>query len=114
MNLQNKLTRALCGAGLALAFAIVPAACVLSPVSAAAQASSMSAMHSNAMGQVDINTATEGQLRAVPGIGSAYAKRIVQSRPYSSKDQLVTKGVLPRGVYDKVKGQLVAHRMGKK
>lgn len=111
MNLQNKLTRALCGAGLALAFAVVPATLVLSPVPAAAQASSMSAMHSNMTGQVDINTASESQLREVPGIGSAYAKRIVQNRPYSSKDQLVTKGVLPKGVYDKVKGRLVAHRM---
>jgi competence protein ComEA len=60
--------------------------------------------------QVDINSATADQLRAVPGIGSVYAKRIIASRPYSSKDQLVSKGVLPQGVYDKVKGYLVAHR----
>jgi DNA uptake protein ComE-like DNA-binding protein len=65
------------------------------------------------MGQVDINTASEAQLKAVPGIGDVYAKRIVKNRPYTSKDQLVSKGVMPQGVYDKVKGQLVAHRVKK-
>jgi competence protein ComEA len=52
-------------------------------------------------------------LKAINGIGDVYAKRIVQNRPYVSKDQLVTKGVLPQGVYDKIKGQVVAHRMKK-
>ena len=110
MNLRNQLTRVVCGAGLALAFTIVPATWALSPAPAPQKPSTMSAMQ---MGQVDINTATESQLKAVPGIGDVYAKRIVQNRPYSSKDQLVSKGVLPQGVYDKVKGQLVAHRMKK-
>lgn len=112
MNLRNQITRTLCGAGLALAFAIVPATWMLAPTPASAKTSAMSAMQSQ-MGQVDINTASESQLKAVPGIGDAYAKRIVQNRPYSSKDQLVTKGVLPQGVYDKVKGRLVAHRAKK-
>ncbi len=111
MNFQNRLNRMLCGAGLALAFTVVPATWALSPVPATQKASTMPAM--SQMGQVDINTATEAQLKAVPGIGDVYAKRIVASRPYNSKDQLVTKGVLPQGVYDKVKGQLVARRMKK-
>ncbi len=71
----------------------------------------MSAMNSQS-GPVDINTATESQLKAIPGIGDVYAKRIIANRPYNSKDQLVKKGVLPKGVYDKIKGQIVAHRIG--
>ena len=109
MNLRNQLGRVLCGTGLALALAVVPATWALSPASGTGQAGAVSAMQ----GQVDINTATEGQLKAVPGIGDVYAKRIVAGRPYNSKDQLVSKGVLPQGVYDKVKGQLVARRMKK-
>jgi competence protein ComEA len=112
MNLKNQLTRILCGAGLALTFAVAPAALALSPTPAPQKPSTMSAM-SSTMGPVDINTATVDQLKAVPGIGDVYAARIIKSRPYSSKDQLVTKGVLPQGVYDKVKGQIVAHRMKK-
>ena len=107
MNLRSQLSRVVCGTGLALALAVVPATWALSPAAGAKHAATMSAMQ----GQVDINTATEAQLKAVPGIGDVYAKRIVKSRPYNSKDQLVTKGVMPQGVYDKVKGQLVAHRM---
>ena len=110
MNVRNHLTRILCGAGLALTLAAVPAAWALSPASGAPQSSSMSSMHSQ-MGQVDINTASASQLRALPGVGHTYAKRIIQNRPYTSKDQLVTKGVLPQGVYNKIKNQIVAHRM---
>ncbi len=112
MDLRNRLNRIICGAGLALAFAIVPSTWANSPAPQKKQSSSMSAMGSQ-MGQLDINTATESQLKALPGVGDVYAKRIISNRPYSSKDQLVSKGALPQGVYDKVKGQLVAHRMKK-
>jgi competence protein ComEA len=109
MNFKNQLTRILCGAGLALTFAVVPAALALSPTPAPQKPSTMSAMSA----PVDINTASVDQLKAVPGIGDVYAARIIKNRPYSAKDQLVTKGVLPQGVYDKIKGQIVAHRMKK-
>ncbi len=112
MNLRKQWTRIICGAGLMLALAIVPATRALSPSPATQKASAMSAMQSS-MGQVDINTATESQLKAVPGIGDVYAKRIVANRPYTSKDQLVSKGVMPQGVYDKIKSKLVAHKMKK-
>ena len=59
---------------------------------------------------IDLNSATPDQLKSIPGIGDAYAKRIVDGRPYTAKNQLVTKGVLPQGVYDKVKDRIVARR----
>jgi competence protein ComEA len=47
-------------------------------------------------------------LRAVPGIGEAYAKRIVAGRPYRAKNELVQKKVVPAGVYEKAKDRLIA------
>lgn len=57
---------------------------------------------------VDINSATEAELQALPGIGDAYAKKIVAGRPYAKKDQLLSRKILPKATYDKIKGQLVA------
>ena len=57
---------------------------------------------------LDINTATPDQLKAIPGIGDAYSKRIIDGRPYTAKNQLVTRGILPQGVYDKIKDQIIA------
>ena len=57
---------------------------------------------------IDINTATEAELRTIPGIGEAYAKKIVAGRPYRAKSDLVQKKILPQGVYEKVKDQIVA------
>jgi DNA uptake protein ComE-like DNA-binding protein len=57
---------------------------------------------------VDINTATADQLKTIAGIGDAYSAKIIKGRPYKRKDELVQKGILPQGVYDKVKNQIIA------
>jgi competence protein ComEA len=57
---------------------------------------------------LDINSASEDDLKALPGIGDAYAKKIVDSRPYKRKDELVQKKVIPQGTYDKIKDQVIA------
>ena len=57
---------------------------------------------------IDLNTASEADLKMVPGIGDAYAKKIVQNRPYKRKDELVQKKVVPQARYDKIKNHVVA------
>jgi|APHig6443718053_1056840.scaffolds.fasta_scaffold187346_1 DNA uptake protein ComE-like DNA-binding protein len=57
---------------------------------------------------VDINTATEAELKAIPGIGDAYAAKIIAGRPYAKKDQLKSRNILPAPVYEKTKDLIVA------
>jgi competence protein ComEA len=59
---------------------------------------------------LDINTATSAQLKALPGMGDAYAARIIAGRPYTAKNQLTMRGILPPAAYDKIKPLIVAHR----
>jgi DNA uptake protein ComE-like DNA-binding protein len=57
---------------------------------------------------IDINSASEATLRTIPGIGEAYAKKIIAGRPYKGKNELVSKKVLPEGVYEKIKDHVIA------
>lgn len=57
---------------------------------------------------VDINTATDAELKSIPGLGDAYVAKIVVGRPYAKKDQLKSRNILPGPVYEKIKDSIIA------
>lgn len=62
------------------------------------------------VGKLDLNSATEAELAQLPGIGEARAKAIVKGRPYTGKDELKRKKIVPASVYEKIKDRVIAHK----
>jgi DNA uptake protein ComE-like DNA-binding protein len=57
---------------------------------------------------LDINSASAGELDALPGIGKAYSAAIIKGRPYKGKDDLVNKNIVPQKTYDGIKDKIIA------
>ncbi len=58
-----------------------------------------------AVARVDLNTATLAQLNALKG-GGTIGRAIIQRRPYGAVDQLLSKRVLSRATYERIKDQV--------
>jgi radical SAM superfamily enzyme with C-terminal helix-hairpin-helix motif len=51
-------------------------------------------------------------LKTLPGIGDAEARKIIAGRPWLTKADLVTKGVLAEGRYVAIRNRIVAANPG--
>jgi competence protein ComEA len=115
-----QLTRYLAAIGLSLLLAAPVAAQTTSPSKspsspAAAKpdttSKSPAATGSQAPGSlVDINSASAEELDKLPGIGPARVKAIIANRPYSGKDDLSQRKVIPPNVYNQIKDKIIARQ----
>jgi competence protein ComEA len=117
---MKKLVSAVTTVVIALAFTAGLAICAEKPVAAkpvAAPAAEKKADVKPAAPAkdelIDINSATEDQLKKIPGIGDEYSKKIVAGRPYAKKDQLKSRKIIPDALYEKIKDKIIAKQVKK-
>ena len=58
---------------------------------------------------VNINSASLSELDSLPGIGQVYGQSIIDHRPYSTTQELLSKGVLKSSVYKKIEDKITAY-----
>ncbi len=60
-------------------------------------------------GMVNINSGSPTELDTLPGIGPATADKIIAARPYASVDELLSKKVVGKSVYEKIKEKVTVN-----
>ena len=60
-------------------------------------------------GKIDINSAGKDELMKLDGVGEAISAKIIASRPYKTKRDLLTKKVVNQSTYDKISDKIIAH-----
>ncbi len=57
-------------------------------------------------GLININSASSSELDTLPGIGPVTAQKIIDNRPYSSVDELLSKKAVTQKVFDNLKDSI--------
>ena len=57
---------------------------------------------------LDLNSASEAELSALPGIGPVRSAAIIKGRPYKGKDDILRKKLVPANVYEGIKDRVIA------
>jgi radical SAM superfamily enzyme with C-terminal helix-hairpin-helix motif len=60
--------------------------------------------------KVDLNRATVGELVTLPGITADVADRIIRHRPYRKLDDLVTRRILGKKEFARIREQIIVGR----
>lgn len=55
---------------------------------------------------ININTSSQSQLESLWGIGPKTAQKIIEQRPYSEISELLSKSIIKKNVYDRIKDQI--------
>ena len=82
----------------------------------AANTSNRSANHTASVssrgsdGLLDLNRASRTELINLPGIGEAYADKIIANRPYHDKGELVRKKIIPEATYQHISEMVIARQ----
>jgi competence protein ComEA len=63
-------------------------------------------MDTMAGAKVNINSASASELDSLWGIGEKRAAEIVDNRPYSSIEELLTRKIIPSNVYEKIEDEI--------
>lgn len=111
MKTQKTLTQwmlAITAAGLLAVTGMVSAADKDAKAASKAETKAENKAENKAEDKIDINRASAEELRKIDGIGEARSAAIIKGRPYRSKDELVSKNVIPKAVYDKIKERIIA------
>jgi len=111
----------LIASAVALGVGLAPVAQAESPAPAPAKAttaptstshtkstSAKSSKSSKSTAHIDLNSASREQLMTLPGIDAATADKIVEARPFKSKDELHSKGIVSKPEYDKLASHVTA------
>lgn len=56
---------------------------------------------------VNINSASKIALQTLPGVDESTAERIIQGRPYHTRDELETKGVVSPEEFSQIKDKII-------
>lgn len=65
-----------------------------------------STFSSDSTTQININTASLSELDTLPGIGPVYGQSIIEHRPYSTTQELVSTGAIKQSLFDKIKDSI--------
>jgi competence protein ComEA len=88
-----------------------PGSSTMTPAAKPAPAAPAPAARSGATSTlVDINSASPSELDALPGVGKSRADAIIKNRPYSGKDDLLSRHILPPNVYNGIKDKIIARK----
>jgi DNA uptake protein ComE-like DNA-binding protein len=111
---KMQLTRLLAAVGLSL---VLAAPVMMQTTSPSGPQSSPAATKPDAAtssqpspGLVDINSASAEELRKLRGIGPMRVNAIIAHRPYSGKDDLVRRKIIPTYVYNRIKNKIIARQ----
>ncbi|MCL5439091.1 MAG: ComEA family DNA-binding protein [Patescibacteria group bacterium] len=59
--------------------------------------------------QININTASVGELDTLPGVGPVTAQKIINGRPYNSVEELIVKKIVNQSTFEKIKDRITAY-----